>query len=171
MYSDADWGGDISHRVSTSDYILFVCCNQIIWFSKKQNIVSRSSTESEYKAVANALFETLFCPHEAVGDVVLAFKKSFSGPWHCWSKVQELVRDKWFNDFETLESGIFTQEQKSYSFSGEDKALVRRNFNRVGNERLSDNLGKQKRTFARTKQIPNLISQVHLEGLMRYWDS
>ena len=60
MYSDADWGGDISHRVSTSDYILFVCCNQIIWFSKKQNIVSRSSTESEYKAVANALFETLW---------------------------------------------------------------------------------------------------------------
>ena len=36
----------------------------------------------------------------------------------------------------------------------------------MGSERLSDNLGKQKRTFARTKQIPKLISQVHLEGLM-----
>ncbi|KAG5623641.1 hypothetical protein H5410_008859 [Solanum commersonii] len=24
----------------------------------------------------------------------------FSGPWHCWSKVPEHVRDKWFNDFE-----------------------------------------------------------------------
>ena len=47
-------------RVSTSDYILFVGCNPIICFSKKQNIVSRSSTESEYKAVANALFETLW---------------------------------------------------------------------------------------------------------------
>lgn len=31
---------------------------------------------------------------------MLAFKKSFSGPWHCWSKVPEHVRDKWFNDFE-----------------------------------------------------------------------
>ncbi|KAK6793960.1 hypothetical protein RDI58_007413 [Solanum bulbocastanum] len=32
-----------------------------------------------------------FCPYEAVGDVVLAFKKSFSGLWHCWSKVPEHV--------------------------------------------------------------------------------
>ncbi|KAH0652720.1 hypothetical protein KY289_030398 [Solanum tuberosum] len=47
-----------------------------------------------------------FCPHEAVRDVVLAFKKSFSGPWHCWSKVPEHVRDKWFNDFES--SSIFS---------------------------------------------------------------
>ncbi|KAK6784232.1 hypothetical protein RDI58_017686 [Solanum bulbocastanum] len=101
-----------------------------------------------------------FCPHEAVRDVVLAFKKSFSGPWHCWSKVPEHVQDKWFNDFE-----------KNYSFSGEDKVLVRKTFNRVGSERLSDSLGKAKKTFLRTKKIPKWIAQVHWDGLMQYWNS
>ena len=60
MYSDVDWGGDIVDRVSTSGYILFLGHNPISWSSKKQNTVSRSSTESEYRAVANALSETLW---------------------------------------------------------------------------------------------------------------
>ncbi|XP_060188922.1 uncharacterized protein LOC132617871 [Lycium barbarum] len=100
------------------------------------------------------------CPHEAVRDVSLAFKKSFTGPWHCWSKVPEYVRDKWFNDFE-----------KSYSFPDEDKVFVRKTFDRVGSERLSDSLGKAKREFSRTKKIPKWIAEVHWDGLMRYWNS
>ena len=60
MYSDADWGGDIIDRVSTSGYILFLGHNPISWSSKKQNTVSHSSPESEYRAVANALSETLW---------------------------------------------------------------------------------------------------------------
>ena len=60
VYSDADWGGDIVDRVSTSGYFLFLGHNPISWSSKKQNTVSRSSTESEYRAVANALSETLW---------------------------------------------------------------------------------------------------------------
>ena len=46
VYSDADWGGDIVDRVSTSGYFLFLGHNPISWSSKKQNTVSRSSTES-----------------------------------------------------------------------------------------------------------------------------
>uniref|UniRef100_A0A3Q7GJC1 Reverse transcriptase Ty1/copia-type domain-containing protein n=1 Tax=Solanum lycopersicum TaxID=4081 RepID=A0A3Q7GJC1_SOLLC len=59
VYSNAYWG-DISDRVSTSGYILFLGTNLISWSSKKQNIVSRSSTESKYRAVDNALSETLW---------------------------------------------------------------------------------------------------------------
>ena len=51
---------EIVDRVSTSGYILFLGHNPISWSSKKQNIVSSSSTESEYRAVANALSETLW---------------------------------------------------------------------------------------------------------------
>ena len=60
VYSDADWSRDIVDRVSTSGCILFLGHNPISWSSKKQNTVSRSSTESEYRAVANALSETLW---------------------------------------------------------------------------------------------------------------
>ena len=59
VYSNAYWG-DISDRVSISGYILFLGTNLISWSSKKQNIVSRSSTESKYRAVDNALSETLW---------------------------------------------------------------------------------------------------------------
>ena len=59
-YSDVDWGGDIFDRVATSAYILFLGHNLISWSSKKQNIASRSSTEFEYKAVANDRSETLW---------------------------------------------------------------------------------------------------------------
>uniref|UniRef100_A0A3Q7H8A5 Reverse transcriptase Ty1/copia-type domain-containing protein n=1 Tax=Solanum lycopersicum TaxID=4081 RepID=A0A3Q7H8A5_SOLLC len=55
-----DWSRDIVDRVSTSGCILFLGHNPISWSSKKQNTVSRSSTESEYRAVANALSETLW---------------------------------------------------------------------------------------------------------------
>lgn len=52
--------GTVVERVSTSGYIIFLCHNPINWSSKKQNTVSHSSTESEYIAVTNALFETLW---------------------------------------------------------------------------------------------------------------
>lgn len=47
-YCDADWGGDLSDRKSTTGYcfIFFNCL--ISWCSKKQGTVSISSTEAEY---------------------------------------------------------------------------------------------------------------------------
>nr|XP_016473427.1 PREDICTED: uncharacterized mitochondrial protein AtMg00810-like [Nicotiana tabacum] len=47
-------------RSSTSSYILFLDRNLISWSSKKQKIVARSSTEAEYRVVANALAELLW---------------------------------------------------------------------------------------------------------------
>ncbi|XP_009788781.2 uncharacterized protein [Nicotiana sylvestris] len=101
-----------------------------------------------------------FCPHEVVRDVTIAFKKSFSGSWNCWSKVPEHVQDRWFNDFE-----------KKYSFTSEDKVFIRRTFEHVGSERLSDSLGKAKRQFSKTKKMPGWITKVHWDALMQYWES
>ncbi|CAA7040900.1 unnamed protein product [Microthlaspi erraticum] len=54
-YADAD--PDTHDYVSTNAYILFLGSTPIAWSSKKQKGVARSSTESEYRGVANTAAE------------------------------------------------------------------------------------------------------------------
>ena len=56
-YSDADWAGDPDDYVSTNAYILYIGSSPISWSAKKQSTVARSSTEAEYRAVANTASE------------------------------------------------------------------------------------------------------------------
>jgi transposase InsO family protein len=59
-YSDADWAGCPIDRRSTAGYFAFVGGNLVTWKSKKQNVVSRSSAESEFRGMANATCELLW---------------------------------------------------------------------------------------------------------------
>jgi hypothetical protein len=56
-YSDSDWASCPDDKRSTSGYCVLLGKNILSWSSKKQPTLSHSSTESEYKAIANAAAE------------------------------------------------------------------------------------------------------------------
>ncbi|KAI5351800.1 hypothetical protein L3X38_004691 [Prunus dulcis] len=59
-YTDAYYAGNITDRHSTSGYFTFIGGNLVTWHSKKQNVVSRSSAESEYKGIAQGVCKILW---------------------------------------------------------------------------------------------------------------
>lgn len=56
-FCDADWAGDQVGRCSQTRYLIYLGGSLISWASKKQNTISHSSTESEYRRVATMVHE------------------------------------------------------------------------------------------------------------------
>ena len=59
-YTDADYAGSVVDRRSTSGYCILIGGNLVTWRSKKQNVVARSSAESEFRAMALGICELLW---------------------------------------------------------------------------------------------------------------
>lgn len=53
-YADADWGGDLETRRSTTGYVFKVYGGVVAWKSRRQPTVALSTTEAEYMASADA---------------------------------------------------------------------------------------------------------------------
>lgn len=62
-YLDSDWAGSPFDHKSTIGYTIFLGTNLISWQANKQAIVSRSSTESEYRSLAHTAAELSWICH------------------------------------------------------------------------------------------------------------
>lgn len=75
VFSYADWVGCIDDRRSTWGFVVYLGENLVFWFAKKQ-LMSRSSTETEYKCLAKAIVEVV---------LVETIMKQLRIVWHAWS--------------------------------------------------------------------------------------
>ena len=59
-YCDADWGGDVETRRSTTGYVFQLAGGSVSWTRRLQRTVAWSSTEAEYMAVCAAVHEVTY---------------------------------------------------------------------------------------------------------------
>merc|ERR1712032_1128033 len=59
-YVDADYGGDLDTRRSTTGYLVYHGLNLISWCSKLQEIVTQSTMEAEYVALSSVTKEVIW---------------------------------------------------------------------------------------------------------------
>ena len=59
-YSDSGYAGDREDRKSTTGHCTFIGENLVTWRSKKQDVVSRSSAEAEYRVMAHTACEMVW---------------------------------------------------------------------------------------------------------------
>lgn len=52
-FLESDWGACIDSRISVTSYLIMIGQSSISWKSKKQETVSRPSSEAAYRAMAS----------------------------------------------------------------------------------------------------------------------
>ena len=61
-FIDSDWADDPDDRKSTAGYVFSPGSEPITWACKKQQALTLSSAEAEYRSIVNASQEALWLP-------------------------------------------------------------------------------------------------------------
>jgi hypothetical protein len=59
-FTDSDWAGDPDYQNSTAGYVFSLGSGPVTWAYKKQQAISLSSVEAEYRAAVNASQEAMW---------------------------------------------------------------------------------------------------------------
>ncbi|XP_021980468.1 uncharacterized mitochondrial protein AtMg00810-like [Helianthus annuus] len=95
-YSDADWDSDRNDRKSTTGFCVFLGDSLISWRSKKQDVVSRSSTEAEYRTIAVTTCEIVWL-RWILADMGVTISQPT--PLHCDNKsAMQIAKNSVFHD-------------------------------------------------------------------------
>ena len=87
VYVDADWGGDVVDRKSNSGYCMKFFGSTVAWRSRKQSLVTLSSTEAEYVALTEAIQEALW-----LRRLLMDFNHDISLPFTVYEDNQNCIR-------------------------------------------------------------------------------
>ena len=120
VYTDADFAGSIVDYRSTSGYCTFIFGSLVTWKSCKQDRVSRSSAEAEYRALADGASEAQWI-HGILSDLCIRYV----GPIHFFcdnksaialaqnpgqtGRIKHMERDRFFFK-ERMDEGLFDLE-------------------------------------------------------------
>ena len=80
-YSDSDWASQ-NHRHSISGFTFFIGTGAVTWSSKKQPIITLSSTEAEYVALTHSSKEIIWI-HKLLTDFSSIFTFTLPTTLHC----------------------------------------------------------------------------------------
>lgn len=140
-FTDADWAGDTNDRHSISGYCFSTGLAMVSWCSKKQPVVTLSSTEAEYVAATMAAQECMWlkrligemlckvdyavqirCDNESA--IKLASNPIFDGRTKHIEVCHHYIREKVLEQ-EVVSKGISTNEQVADIFT---KSLIKPKF-------------------------------------------
>ena len=80
-YSDSDWASQ-AHRHSISRFVFFIGTGAVSWSSKKQPIVTLSSTEAEYVALTHSSKDIIWI-HKLLNELALVFSSTLPTTLFC----------------------------------------------------------------------------------------
>lgn len=87
-YSDSDYAGDLDDRKSTSGYVFNVSSAAVAWSSKKQPVVSLSTTEAEFIVAAASACQSVWMQRVLGKLGTKKFNDGIVELVHCGSKEQ-----------------------------------------------------------------------------------